>query len=45
MAVMMLLAVNPAVMGPFVITLRLRLLGWFAVGVIAAAVAAMIALL
>jgi Mn2+/Fe2+ NRAMP family transporter len=44
MAVMMLLAVNPAVMGPFVITLRLRLLGWFAVGVMAAAVAAMFAL-
>ena len=45
MAVMMLLAVKPAVMGPFVITWRLRLLGWFAVGVIAAAVAAMFALL
>ena len=45
MAVMMLLAVNPAVMGPFVITLRLKLLGWFAVGVMAAAVAAMFALL
>jgi len=45
MAVMMLLAVNPAVMGPFVITLRLRLLGWFAVGVIGAAVAAMFALI
>jgi NRAMP (natural resistance-associated macrophage protein)-like metal ion transporter len=45
MAVMMLLAVNPAVMGPFVVTLRLRLLGWFAVGVMAAAVTAMFALL
>src|SRR6185436_7286915 len=45
MAVMMLLAANSAIMGPFVITLRLRLLGWFAVAVIAAAVAAMFALL
>jgi Mn2+/Fe2+ NRAMP family transporter len=45
MAVMMLLAAKPAVMGPFVVTGRLRVLGWFAVGVIAAAVAAMIALL
>ena len=45
MAVMMLLAAKPAVMGPFVVTGRLRVLGWFAVGVIAAAVAAMFALL
>jgi NRAMP (natural resistance-associated macrophage protein)-like metal ion transporter len=45
MAVMMLLAANPAVMGPFVVTLRLKVLGWLAVGVIAAAVAAMLALL
>jgi Mn2+/Fe2+ NRAMP family transporter len=45
MAVMMLLAANPAVMGPFVITLRLKLLGWFAVAVMGAAVAAMFALL
>ena len=45
MAVMMLLAVKPAVMGPFVITGRLRILGWFAVAVIAAAVTAMFALL
>jgi Mn2+/Fe2+ NRAMP family transporter len=45
MAVMMLLAAKPAVMGPFVVTGRLRALGWFAVGVIAAAVAAMFALL
>jgi NRAMP (natural resistance-associated macrophage protein)-like metal ion transporter len=44
MAVMMLLAANPAVMGPFVVTLRLKVLGWLAVGVIAAAVAAMLAL-
>jgi NRAMP (natural resistance-associated macrophage protein)-like metal ion transporter len=41
MAVMMLLAAKPAVMGPFVVTGRLKVLGWFAVGVIAAAVAAM----
>jgi Mn2+/Fe2+ NRAMP family transporter len=45
MAVMMLLAAKPAVMGPFVVTGRLRALGWFAVAVIAAAVAAMFALL
>jgi hypothetical protein len=32
-------------MGPFVITGRLRILGWFAVAVIAAAVTAMFALL
>jgi hypothetical protein len=32
-------------MGPFVVTGRLRVLGWFAVGVIAAAVAAMFVLL
>jgi Mn2+/Fe2+ NRAMP family transporter len=45
MAVMMLLAAKPAVMAPFVVTGRLRVLGWFAVAVIAAAVAAMFALL
>lgn len=45
MAIMMLLAVNPVVMGPFVITRRLKLLGWFAVAVMAAAVAAMFVLL
>jgi NRAMP (natural resistance-associated macrophage protein)-like metal ion transporter len=45
MAVMMLLAANTAVMGSFVITLRLKLLGWLAVGVIAAAVAVMFVLL
>jgi len=44
MAVMMLLAVKPAVMGPFVISTRLRALGWLATGVMAAAVAAMFAL-
>lgn len=41
----MLLAATPAVMGPSVITGRLRVLGWFAVGVIAAAGAAQFALL
>jgi hypothetical protein len=32
-------------MGPFVVTLRLKVLGWLAVGVIAGAVTAMLALL
>jgi Mn2+/Fe2+ NRAMP family transporter len=45
MAVMMLLAVKPTVMGAFVVTKRLWLLGWFAVIVMAAAVAAMLVLL
>ncbi len=45
MAVMMLLAVKPSVMGAFVVTKRLHLLGWFAVAVMAAAVAAMLVLL
>jgi NRAMP (natural resistance-associated macrophage protein)-like metal ion transporter len=44
MAVMMLLAVKPAVMGSFVISTRLRVLGWLATSVMAAAVAAMFAL-
>jgi len=44
MAVMMLLAVKPAVMGPFVIGTRLRALGWLATAVMAAAVAAMFVL-
>ena len=44
MAVMMLLAVKPAVMGPFVISTRLRVLGWLATAVMAAAVAAMFVL-
>ncbi|HYX67361.1 MAG TPA: divalent metal cation transporter [Burkholderiales bacterium] len=44
MAVMMLLAVKPDVMGPFVITRRLRALGWVAVVVMAASVAAMLIL-
>jgi Mn2+/Fe2+ NRAMP family transporter len=41
MAVMMLLAAKPAVMGRFVVSLRLRVLGWLATGVMAAAVVAM----
>jgi NRAMP (natural resistance-associated macrophage protein)-like metal ion transporter len=45
MVVMMLLAVRPAVMGAFVIGRRLRMLGWFATAVMAAAVIAMFALL
>jgi Mn2+/Fe2+ NRAMP family transporter len=44
MAVMMLLAANPAVMGPFVISRRLKALGWLAVAVMALAVVAMLAL-
>jgi NRAMP (natural resistance-associated macrophage protein)-like metal ion transporter len=44
MAVMMLLAVKPAVMGPFVISRRLRVLGWLATGVMALAVTAMFVL-
>jgi Mn2+/Fe2+ NRAMP family transporter len=43
MAVMMMLAVKPAVMGPFVITPRLRFLGWLATGVMALVVVAMFA--
>jgi len=43
MAVMMLLAGNPAVMGAFVISRRLKGLGWLAVAVMAAAVVAMFA--
>jgi NRAMP (natural resistance-associated macrophage protein)-like metal ion transporter len=45
MAVMMLLAANPAVMGPFVISRRLKALGWLAVAVMAAAVVAMFLLI
>jgi NRAMP (natural resistance-associated macrophage protein)-like metal ion transporter len=43
MAVMMLLAIKPEVMGPFVITRRLRILGWLATTVMALVVLAMIA--
>jgi NRAMP (natural resistance-associated macrophage protein)-like metal ion transporter len=45
MGVMMLLAAKPAVMGPFVISGRLKALGWFATAVMAAAVVAMVVLL
>ena len=41
MAVMMLLAVNPGVMGAFVISRRLTILGWLAVAVMAMSVVAM----
>ena len=41
MAVMMVLAAKPAVMGRFVVGRRLRVLGWLATGVMAAAVIAM----
>lgn len=43
MAVMMLLAVKPQVMGPFTLSTRLRALGWLSTAVMAAAVAAMFA--
>ena len=42
MAVMMLLAQRPEVMGPFVVTRRLRLLGWACTGAMAVAVAGMV---
>ena len=45
MAVMMLLAVKPAVMGPFTLSRRLWALGWLSTLVMAAAVAAMFATL
>ena len=45
MAVLMLLAVKREVMGPFVLTTRLRALGWVSTLVMAAAVAAMFATL
>ena len=41
MVVMMMMAVKPEVMGPFVVTRRLCVLGWLATGVMGAAVAAM----
>jgi Mn2+/Fe2+ NRAMP family transporter len=43
MVVMMLLADDPKVMGDFVVTRRLKALGWLATGTMAAAVVAMIA--
>ena len=45
MVVMMLLAVKPDVMGPFVVKRRLLVLGWISTAVMAAAVVAMIATL
>jgi Mn2+/Fe2+ NRAMP family transporter len=45
MVVMMLLAVKPVVMGPFVVSRRLLVLGWFSTAVMAAAVVAMLATL
>ena len=42
MAVMMLMAVRPEIMGRFVIKRRLRFLGWLATGVMALAVVAML---
>jgi NRAMP (natural resistance-associated macrophage protein)-like metal ion transporter len=45
MVVMMLLAVKPAVMGPFVIKRRLWALGWLATAVMAVAVVALFVLL
>ncbi|HEY0268730.1 MAG TPA: divalent metal cation transporter [Methyloradius sp.] len=41
MAVMMLMAVKPEIMGPFVISSRLKSLGWLATGMMALAVIAM----
>ena len=43
MVVMMLMAARSDVMGRFIVTLRLRILGWFATGVMALAVLAMFA--
>jgi Mn2+/Fe2+ NRAMP family transporter len=43
--VMMLLAVKPDVMGPFVVKRRLLVLGWISTAVMAAAVIAMLATL
>ena len=45
MAVMMLLAVKPDVMGPFIVSRRLWMLGWLSTAVMAAAVVAMFATL
>src|SRR5919108_128322 len=45
MGVMMLLAAKRAVMGPFVVSGRLKALGWLATAVMAAAVVAMVVLL
>ncbi len=45
MAILMLMAANPKVMGTFVARRRLKRLGWLATGVMAAAVAGMFALM
>jgi len=45
MVVMMRLATSPAIMGPYVIRRRLRVLGWLATAVMAGAVIAMLATL
>jgi len=45
MAVMMLMSTRADVMGRFVVTRRLKWLGWMATGVMAAAVVAMFATL
>jgi Mn2+/Fe2+ NRAMP family transporter len=45
MAIMMVLAADPARMGPFVVRRRLKFLGWLATAVMAAAVGAMFALM
>ena len=45
MAVLMVLAARPAVMGPFVIRQRLKILGWLATAVMAVAVVMMFVLL
>jgi NRAMP (natural resistance-associated macrophage protein)-like metal ion transporter len=45
MAVMMLLAANRSVMGAFVVSRRLKMLGWLAVAVMTASVVAMFALI
>jgi NRAMP (natural resistance-associated macrophage protein)-like metal ion transporter len=45
MAVMMLMAVRPDIMGQFVITTRLKVLGWLATLMMAAAVSAMLLIL
>ena len=43
MCVMMLMAVRPEIMGQFVVTRRLKWLGWLATGAMAAAVLTMLA--
>jgi Mn2+/Fe2+ NRAMP family transporter len=42
MAVMMLMSANPKVMGEFVISKRLKVLGWLATGVMAVAAGLML---